>query len=111
MVGAIPHPQWLQILSASQILFMPSMYEGISVALYEAMAVGVVPVISAVGGQAELISPDCGVLVPLGEGEIGNYAERSTSADRKPGQTSGYVTRPVASVALSTSPWIGPSTN
>ena len=74
MLGAIPHPQWLQILSASDILLMPSMYEGISVALYEAMAVGVVPVTSAVGGQAELIAPDCGVLVPLGDGEIGNYA-------------------------------------
>jgi glycosyltransferase involved in cell wall biosynthesis len=74
MVGAIPHPQWLQMLSASDILLMPSMYEGISVALYEAIALGVVPVISEVGGQAELVSPDCGALIPLGDGEIAAYA-------------------------------------
>lgn len=73
MVGAVPHSQWLQMLSGSDILLMPSMYEGISVALYEAMAVGVVPVVSEVGGQAELVPPDCGVLVPLGEDEISNY--------------------------------------
>lgn len=74
MLGAIPHEEWLRVLSAGDMLFMPSQYEGISVALFEAMAMGVVPVMSSVGGQLELVTPDCGVLIPLGENEIAEYA-------------------------------------
>lgn len=73
LLGAIPHDQWLELLSAGDILFLPSEYEGISVALFEAMAMGVVPVMSAVGGQSELVTPDCGVLVPLGEADVADY--------------------------------------
>lgn len=74
ILGTITHEEWLDVLSASDILFMPSHYEGISVALYEAMAMGVVPVMSAVGGQPELVTPNCGVLISLGEREITEYA-------------------------------------
>jgi len=74
MLGAIPHHQWLEVLAAGDILFLPSEYEGISVALFEAMAMGVVPVMSAVGGQGELVTPECGVLVPLSEGDVASYA-------------------------------------
>lgn len=74
MLGAIPHDQWLEVLAAGDILFLPSEYEGISVALFEAMAMGVVPVMSAVGGQGELVTPECGVLVPLSEGDVAAYA-------------------------------------
>lgn len=74
MLGAIPHEEWLMVLSAGDMLFMPSQYEGISVALFEAMAMGVVPVMSAVGGQSELVTSDCGVLIPLGGNETEEYA-------------------------------------
>lgn len=74
MLGAIPHDRWIELLSAADILFLPSEYEGISVALFEAMAMGVVPVMSKVGGQSELVTSDCGVLVPLGEGDVIGYA-------------------------------------
>jgi glycosyltransferase involved in cell wall biosynthesis len=37
--------------------------EGISQAVYEAMACGVVVVSARVGGQAEVVTPECGVLV------------------------------------------------
>jgi glycosyltransferase involved in cell wall biosynthesis len=73
MLGALLHEEWLDVLSAGDILFLPSQYEGISVALFEAMAMGVVPVISAVGGQPELVAPGCGVLIPLGDREIDEY--------------------------------------
>lgn len=73
MLGAIPHEEWLKILSAGDILLLPSEYEGISVALFEAMAMGVVPVMSSVGGQLELVTPDCGVLIPLGDSETEAY--------------------------------------
>jgi hypothetical protein len=51
------------IMAASDIFFLPSQNEGISQAVYEAMACGLVVVSSNVGGQAEVVSPDCGVLV------------------------------------------------
>ncbi len=69
MLGALPHKQWMKVVAASDIFFLPSRYEGISVALYEAMAMGSVPVMSAIGGLQELVTPDCGILVPQdGEG-------------------------------------------
>ena len=73
MFGAVPHEEWLEVLSAGDILFLPSQYEGISVALFEAMSMGVVPVMSAVGGQSELVTPDCGVLIPLSDRETEEY--------------------------------------
>jgi glycosyltransferase involved in cell wall biosynthesis len=73
MLGSLPHNKWLEVLSIGDILFMPSQYEGISVALFEAMSMGIVPVMSAVGGQPELVTPECGVLIPLSNREIDEY--------------------------------------
>jgi glycosyltransferase involved in cell wall biosynthesis len=62
-LGAKTSEEIKALLSISDISFLPSKMEGISLALYEAMAMGVVPVGADVGGQAELITPDCGILV------------------------------------------------
>jgi hypothetical protein len=72
-VGSLPHEQWLETLAGADILLMPSDYEGISVALLEAMAAGVVPVVARVGGQNEIIDENVGYLIPHGEGEILGY--------------------------------------
>jgi hypothetical protein len=72
-VGSLPHEQWLETLAGADILLMPSEYEGISVALLEAMAAGVVPVVARVGGQNEIIDENVGYLIPHGEGEILGY--------------------------------------
>ncbi|MEM1369620.1 MAG: glycosyltransferase [Cyanobacteria bacterium P01_H01_bin.15] len=55
--------------AASDMLLLPSGYEGISLAIYEAMGMGLPIVASAVGGQAELVTPETGCLVPLGQGD------------------------------------------
>lgn len=73
MLGSLPHEQWLEILSVSDILLMPSLYEGISVALLEAMAAGVVPVVANVGGHAEVVQQDMGFLISHGVSEIMEY--------------------------------------
>lgn len=75
MLGSVPHERWLDILVASDILLMPSEYEGISIALLEAMAAGVVPVVAKVGGQGEIVSPDAGVLIPHGVNELQEYLD------------------------------------
>lgn len=75
MLGTLGHDAWLQALAAADVFLLPSMYEGISVALLEAMGMAVVPVTAAVGGQDEAVGNDCGVLVPRSEHELDSYVE------------------------------------
>jgi glycosyltransferase involved in cell wall biosynthesis len=75
MVGSLRHEAWLETLTGADILLMPSQYEGISIALQEAMAMGVVPVVSRVGGHDEIVSADTGYLIPLGHGEVHQYVQ------------------------------------
>jgi glycosyltransferase involved in cell wall biosynthesis len=84
MLGSLPHDRWLAMLAASDIFLMPSEYEGISVALLEAMSAGVVPVVSKVGGQEEIVTGALGYLIPLGGNQIEAYVEclREAISDR-----------------------------
>jgi glycosyltransferase involved in cell wall biosynthesis len=75
MMGTLGHEAWLQALAASDVFLLPSQYEGISVALLEAMGMGVVPVTAAVGGQDELLNADCGFLIPRIDNEIDAYVD------------------------------------
>lgn len=75
LLGAVEHRRWLEILSAADIFLLPSQYEGISVALLEAMGMRVVPVVAAVGGQSEVVGSDSGFLIPHGPGEIDEYVD------------------------------------
>jgi glycosyltransferase involved in cell wall biosynthesis/predicted Zn-dependent protease len=72
-LGAVPNEDMAGLLAVSDIFFLPSQWEGISLAVYEAMAMGVVPVTAEVGGQRELVTPECGVLVRRGPGEEADY--------------------------------------
>ncbi len=49
-------------MAASDILLLPSKYEGLALVLYEAMAMRTVPVATAYGGHPELVTPECGYL-------------------------------------------------
>jgi glycosyltransferase involved in cell wall biosynthesis len=73
MLGTVAHQRWLDVLVAADVFLMPSQYEGISIALLESMAAGVVPVVARVGGQEEIVSDDAGVLIPHGDNEIQEY--------------------------------------
>ena len=74
MLGSVGHQEWLDILVASDILLIPSEYEGISIALLEAMAAGVVPLVGRVGGQSEIVAPDAGTLIDRSDHELSDYA-------------------------------------
>lgn len=66
---------------ASDLLFLPSEGEGIALVLYEAMACGLAVLASDVGGQAELVSKECGRLVAPGDEEAYALALQELLAD------------------------------
>jgi hypothetical protein len=65
-----------RLFQATDIFFLPSQMEGISLAIYEAMACGVAIVGADVGGQKELVTSDCGMLIQRSSEtiETENYA-------------------------------------
>ena len=68
-LGAVTPEVMDGVLCAADLLCLPSKWEGIALVIQEAMARGVAVVAAAVGGQRELVTPDCGVLVPPGPAE------------------------------------------
>jgi glycosyltransferase involved in cell wall biosynthesis len=75
VLGGLQEDALRQTMAASDMFCLPSLKEGISVAIYEAMAMGVVPIGALVGGQAELVTPECGVLIAHGDDELSTYIE------------------------------------
>ena len=77
VLGAVSSATVRALMQASDILFLPSLWEGIALAIYEAMACGLLVVGADVGGQRELVTPDCGVLLPRAapDVEVPRYAE------------------------------------
>ena len=76
LLGELPHGEIAALMTAADVMLLPSRSEGIALTLYEAMAAGVPVVAAAVGGQAELVTPECGTLVAPGrhEQEVERYA-------------------------------------
>jgi len=64
LLGAVAPDAMRDVLAAADIAFLPTRWEGIALALFEAMAMELAVVASDVGGQRELVTPDCGVLLP-----------------------------------------------
>jgi glycosyltransferase involved in cell wall biosynthesis len=62
-LGAVGNDRVKEVLGIADVFFLPSKMEGIALTFYEAMAMGVIPVGADVGGQAELVTPDCGILI------------------------------------------------
>jgi len=86
LLGAVSIERIKQLMAGADILFLPSQWEGISLAIYEAMACGL-PVVGAdVGGQCELVTPECGVLIARSdkETEAQQYAEVLAELMRHP---------------------------
>jgi glycosyltransferase involved in cell wall biosynthesis len=75
LLGWVSPERMRELQAAADIFFLPSKLEGLSLALFEAMAMETVPVSARVGGQDELVTAECGVLVAPGDGEIDGYVE------------------------------------
>jgi hypothetical protein len=63
VLGPVPYGRIERLMQASDIFFLPSRWEGIAVTLFEALACGLPVVAANVGGQSELVTSNCGVLV------------------------------------------------
>ena len=61
------------LIADSTVLMITSAYEGLALVSFEAMAVGTPQISANVGGQDELITPEIGVLVENGFGEVTRY--------------------------------------
>ena len=70
-LGQVAHERLIDKYRAGEvdIIVMPSLHEGISVAIIEAMSYGVPAVTTSVGGMPELLSDGRGLLVPPEEPE------------------------------------------
>lgn len=80
-LGEVGPAEMEDVLCGSDVLCLPSRWEGVAIVLQEAMARGVPVVAADVGGQRELVSTDCGVLVPPGDGDA--VVEAYTAALRR----------------------------
>lgn len=75
LLGAVSNDEARELIGASDILLLPSKSEGLALVLYEAMAMGVVPIAADVGGQSELVTPDTGILIAPGNDERTRYVK------------------------------------
>jgi glycosyltransferase involved in cell wall biosynthesis len=85
-LGAVPPTTLDCVLSGADILCLPSKWEGIALVVQEAMARGVAVVAADVGGQRELVTPDCGVLIPPADDDalVTAYADQMQRLIREP---------------------------
>jgi glycosyltransferase involved in cell wall biosynthesis len=86
LLGAVDAERVRALMAASDILFLPSAYEGLALVLFEALASGVVPVTVDSGGQRELVTPDCGILVAPDQQQEAHYAAALEWLIRSPRQ-------------------------
>ncbi len=71
LLGQVAHEKLIEKYRTGEvdIIVMPSLHEGISVAIIEAMSYGVPAVTTSVGGMPELLADGRGLLVPAKEPE------------------------------------------
>lgn len=73
VLGELDEPTLRHIYAAADVFIAPSEIEGIARVLYEAMAMGCVPVVSDVGGQRELVVAGTGALVDASRDDAEPY--------------------------------------
>lgn len=82
-VGRVPHEEMPALYRRFDALLLPTVREGMSLALLEAMASGLAVVASDAASNPELIEPGAGgLLCPVGEPEAYANALRHLAADR-----------------------------
>ncbi|QIR37180.1 glycosyltransferase [Tolypothrix sp. PCC 7910] len=75
ILPTVDSEQMLKFYSAADIFLLPSEYEGISLATYEAMSMELPVVAADVGGQKELVTPETGFLIAKGNSDAAEVQE------------------------------------
>jgi glycosyltransferase involved in cell wall biosynthesis len=63
--GMLRHGETMQRLGAADVLVFPSIHEFGGAVVFEALALGVVPVVVDFGGPGDIVHPEVGFKVPL----------------------------------------------
>jgi glycosyltransferase involved in cell wall biosynthesis len=63
--GTLPHSEVIQRLGAADVLVFPSVHEFGGGVVFEALAMGAVPVVADFGGPGDIVDPQIGFKVPL----------------------------------------------
>jgi glycosyltransferase involved in cell wall biosynthesis len=63
-LGRVEDDKLSALYRQADFFLLPSRWEGMSISLLEAMASGLPTVGTNVGGNPEMATPDCGILVP-----------------------------------------------
>lgn len=78
LAGRVPHAQVPERIAAARVVCLPSLAESLGQALLEAMACGRSVVATRVGGPAEIVPPQAGLLVdPYDEGGLRDALRRA----------------------------------
>jgi hypothetical protein len=86
LLGAVDAERMRALMATAEIVFLPSAYEGLALVLFEAMSSGAVSVTVDSGGQRELVTPDCGILVAPDQQQEARYAAALEWLIRSPRQ-------------------------
>ena len=65
LTGGKPHGEVLQYLRNADVFLFPSHSEGFSLALTEAMAMGLPSIATDVGANADMLADGCGIIIPV----------------------------------------------
>lgn len=65
--GVVPHAEAMERLAAADVLVFPSIREFGGGVVFEALACGTVPIVSAYGGPGDLVHPEIGFKIPLSD--------------------------------------------
>ena len=75
--GFLSHAETMQRLRSADVLVFPSVREFGGAVVFEALAVGAVPVVADFGGPGDIVYPEVGYKVPLtNEGDVVSQMER-----------------------------------
>ena len=86
------------LMKAADFLVFPSRYEPFGLVVLEAMATGIPVITAATTGAAELVTPDCGVVLPDSDDTqaLAEALNQLVKCDRQQRQQMGQVARTIA---------------
>jgi glycosyltransferase involved in cell wall biosynthesis len=86
------------LMKAADFLVFPSRYEPFGLVVLEAMATGIPVITAATTGAAELVTPDCGIVLPDSDDTqaLAEALNQLVKCDRQQRQKMGLVARTIA---------------